>query len=162
MTQAIQPVEQLKDLPDTDQTSNKNLTETPTIARLIALRRKGLTYEEIGQLVNRTRETVWKRLQPYADSIDTLPTIKEYRADTLAVVSDRIINSISQDDIDKSSGYQKVGMYSLLRQNERLDRGEATDITTYKHDLSEMHKWAALARERGLLDAIDVTPREGE
>ncbi len=56
----------------------------------------------------------------------TKTAFKENRADLLSIQQDRLINSLTDADIQKSSAYQKVGMFSLLYDKERLERDKST------------------------------------
>ncbi len=95
-------------------------------ARILELRKKGLTYAEIGAIVGCTKETVFYHIGKLRDSIDNLKAFKENRADLLSIQQDRLINSLTDADIQKSSAYQKVGMFSLLYDKERLERDKST------------------------------------
>ena len=128
----------------------------PTLSRLIELRNKGLTYQEIATIVGRTKQTVHERLQDHIHEIDNLKSFKENKADVLAVQQARILNNLTTEDIKKSSGYQKVGMFSVLHNQERLERGESTSNIAYADltgKLDEMQaKRKALEKELGIQD----------
>ena len=96
------------------------------IETLIEYRKKGLTYQEIGNLVGRTKQTVQERLKPIIDDIDTIELHKKHRADILALQSRRILKSLTNDDIQKTPAGQRVMMYGILYDKERLERGEST------------------------------------
>lgn len=125
------------------------------IARIIELRNKQLTYQEIANLLGCTKENICQRLRPYKQTIDNLKSVKEHRADTLTVVSSSILNSLTEEDIKKSSAYQKVGMFGVLYDKERLERGQVTEITGHAHISGTIQDLMALARERGL-DTRDI------
>jgi len=128
----------------------------PPISRLIELRNKGLTYQEIATIVGRTKQTVHERLQDHIREIDNLKSFKDTKADFLAIQQARILNNLTTEDIKKSSAYQKVGMFSVLHNQERLERGESTSNIAYADltgKLGEMQaKRKALEKELGIED----------
>ena len=140
---------------------NKSLTvinEVIPIARIIELRGKQLTYEEIGSILGCSRENICQRLHGYKASIDNLKSVKGHRADTLAVVGDTILNSLTPDDIKRSTAYQKVGMYSLLYDKERLERGQSTENIGY-YDYTKGLDKVIEERDRLQLE-LGMTPQE--
>ena len=104
----------------------KHLSPPAPIAKFIDLRLKGLSYREIAAIIGCSEANVSDRLQPYLQSITHLDAIKRHRADTLAVVGDTVLSSLSGADIRKASGYQKIGMYGILYDKERLERGQSS------------------------------------
>jgi len=146
--------------PDTDK-GNKSLTVIDNvipIAKIIELRKKNLTYDEIGKILDCTRQNIEQRLHGYKQSIDSLKSVKDHRADTLAVVGDTILNSLTAGDIKKSTGYQKVGMYSLLYDKERLERGQSTENIGY-YDYTKGLDKVIEERDRLQLE-LGMTPQE--
>ena len=114
-----------------------NPNDPAPIAKLIELRNKGLTYEEIGNMLGRSKVTIFQRLKPFKKHIDNLEAIKKYKADTLAVYQSAILDSLTEADLKKASAYQKVGMYGILYDKERLERGQSTgnlSINVTKYD----------------------------
>ena len=130
--------------------------EVVPINTLIELRKKGLSYEQIGKIVNRSMQTVWERLQPYQDAIDGLQPFKEGRADLLAIHQSRLLNSLSEGDINKMSGLQKITGAAVLYDKERLERGQSTANVAYQDQtrrLDELDKEiAALEAELGVVE----------
>ena len=117
--------------------SNENLTipDRPIpIETLIEYRQKGLTYKEIGNLVGRTKQTVQERLKPIIDDIDCLELHKKHRADIIAIQSRKILKSLTDEDIQKAPAGQRVMMYGILYDKERLERGEST------HNIASVHQ----------------------
>jgi len=114
-----------------------------SISRVIELRNKKLTYEEIGRILGCTKQNIHQRLQPFRSSIDNLQTIKDNRADTLTVISDTILNSLTADDIKKATIGTKVTTYGILYDKERLERGQTTanvGYADYTRDMRELDK----------------------
>ena len=116
-----------------------NLSKGISLAKIIELRNKKLSYAQIGKIVGCSKENVIQRIKPFQTSIDNLPSIKENRADLLATVSDTILNSLTEADIKKAPAGQRVMMYGILYDKERLERGQATqNIATLSADLEAL------------------------
>lgn len=120
------------------------------ISKIIELRNKHLTFKEIGKIVGCSKQNVVERLQPYRQEIENLQSYKENRADVLAVVNSKILNSLSDEDIKNASAYQKVGMFGILYDKERLERGQATGITEHRDIQANIKDLMTIAKERGL------------
>jgi len=127
------------------------------IEDIIEYKIQGLKDSEIGTLLNCSQQNISERLKDYRDEVESLSTFKKHRADTFAVVQSKLINSLSPDDIKKSSAYQKIGMVSLLHEKESLERGQATQIIRYDAQaLRERYD----ELKRMLDETIDVTPED--
>ena len=154
MTQdnAEQTTENPEDLPELNYIN----TVIP-LSKIIELRNKGLSYTDIGSLLGCTRENICQRLKPYRSEVDNLKSFKDNKADILAVHQSRLLNNLTDEDIKKSSGYQKVGMFSVLHNQERLERGESTQNIAYADltkNMTELQaKRKALEIELGIEDA---------
>ena len=74
------------------------------IEKLIKWRKKGLTYSEIGSLAGVSKQSVHKRLKPFKEAIESLPTYKEHRADIFAILQSMLLNSLTESDIKAISG----------------------------------------------------------
>ena len=117
----------------TDITDNsKYAPKDIPLSKLIELRNKGLSYPEIGKIMNCHHTNVIRRLQDYAHLIDDNKSFKDNRADILSVVQNKIISNITPDDILKASLLQKTTAISQLYDKERLERGLSTQITENK------------------------------
>ena len=130
------------------------LEDTIPIGKLIELRNKGLSYNEIARIVGCSKTNTFERLAEYSNDIDNLKSFKENKADILAVQQSRLLNNLTMEDIKKSSGYQKVGMFSVLHNQERLERGESTanvSMNVLSGKIDEVaSKRKALALELGI------------
>lgn len=101
------------------------------ISKLIEYRNKDLSYQDIADLVGCSKPNVYARLKQYDGEIKSLKSYKENRADVLAVVGSKMLNSLTSNDIEKASAYQRVGMFALLYDKERLERGQSTSNIAY-------------------------------
>ena len=106
---------------------------------------KGLTYEEAGKALGISKQAVWEFCKNHEiPSKSTLARFKMQRADYLAQKQMQLINSLTPEDIKtKASPYQKVGMFGILFDKERLERGLANQHIAYKDissNLDELEK----------------------
>jgi transposase len=113
------------------------------LEKTLNLLKAGLTYEEIGKVFGVGPHTISNQLNKYiTDGID-LEFYKRNRADILASKGMQILKSVSQKDIEKASAYQRIGMYGILYDKERLERGQSTANIAYadmSRDLKEMNR----------------------
>jgi hypothetical protein len=63
--------------------------------------------------------------------VDNLPDFKTARADVLAVHQMRLLEGLTDDSLKEVSPYQKVGMFGILYDKERLERGQSTANVAY-------------------------------
>lgn len=101
------------------------------LAKLIEYRNKGLSYQEIANIVGCSKQNISERLQYFTSSINHLQAVKENRADTLTVVSDTILNSLTPAEIKKAPFGTKITAYGILYDKERLERGQSTENISY-------------------------------
>ena len=104
------------------------------VSKALELRLKGMTYRDIAKYFGCKHQSVWGQLQGLVPENVDLAAYKQHRADILAGKQGEIIKSLTVDDIKKATAYQRVGMFSLLYDKERLERGESTQNI---HNLNE-------------------------
>ena len=127
------------------------IIEAPTtrkripIEAILELKLKGNSDKDIATLLHCSQQNVSARLREYRDEVETLENFKKNRADILAVVQKKLLNSLSDADIKKATAYQRIGMFGILYDKERLERGESTEnihvLTQAISDL-QARKWA--------------------
>jgi len=96
------------------------------INKAITLRVKGLSYADIGEYFGVSRQAIHQRLQGLLPENVDIEPYKTHRADILAAKQAELLKSLTPEDIKESSPYQKVGMFGILYDKERLERGEST------------------------------------
>jgi len=96
------------------------------VEKLLKWRKQGLSYSEIGNMIGRSKQAVHQRLQPYRNAIDNLPAFKENRADIFAIHQQRLLNSLTDDDIKKMPPGSRMTSFGILYDKERLEKGEST------------------------------------
>lgn len=110
---------------------------------------QGLSVTEISKHYGVTTGAISQLLKPLRDEIQGYLVFKRDPAALYEWQEYRILNSLTDDDIKKMGGYQKVGSSSLIRDKVRLERGQATSInmsanldlteTTYKSMLGSKY-----------------------
>jgi len=109
------------------------------IEKILKYRKQGLSLPEIGGILGISKQAVHQRLQPYAEELENLEDYKEHRADILALKGRQILKNIDNDRLEKASAYQLAGMYGILYDKERLERGESThNIASIHSDIQEL------------------------
>jgi len=96
------------------------------VNKAIELRAKGLTYKDIAIYLGVSKQAVHQRLKGIMPEDVDLQPYKNHRADILAAKQAELLKSLTPKDIKDSSPYQKVGMFGILYDKERLERGEST------------------------------------
>ncbi len=128
-------------------------TDIPTAARATALAELGYSGTQIEALTGINARTVWGILNNEASwgEIKETPVFKHNRLkqkEALETASRMLAGKCLievEKKIDKVSAYQAVGMYGILRQNERLDAGEPTGIVGHAMDRKSVESLEALA-----------------
>ena len=129
------------------------------IAKLIELRSKGLSYDDIGKIVGRTKQTIHARLQPFIAPIDSIKASQGHSADLWTVVRDASINSLTQEDFSKSSMLQKVTAAGIADDKYRRAADLSTSKVTHEHILKSISE---LSREEEILEAEVGLIEDGE
>jgi hypothetical protein len=88
-----------------------------------------MTMVEIGKIVGRDKSTILRTLQRYNVDRKKLESFKDYRADLLAGVQDKMLESIANEDFDKVSLRDKTVSFGIIYDKERLERGLSTQNT---------------------------------
>jgi hypothetical protein len=123
------------------------------IEKLLKWRKQGLSYDEIGSMIGRSKQTVHQRLQPYKDAIENLPVFKENRADIFAIHQQRLLNSLSDDDIRKIPPGSRFTGVGILYDKEHIERNLSTsnigihEMVEHRVSLEEASKQAQARKE---------------
>lgn len=146
----ISDIELMNDTdPVTDVTSAANGNLDIPLESIIGLYLQNVSQSEIARRFGCTQANISRRLQSHKEEFDALPDFKKHRADIMAMIQRRIINTLTKDDIKKQSAYQRVGMYSILYDKERLERELSTEIVSHDVLLS-----AASDKRQAYEDAV--------
>jgi hypothetical protein len=126
---------------------------TPIQAKILKIKEQhpDLSTHKIAGLVPCHHTSVIKCLTKYHIDAKGLESYKQHRGDIVAGVGERIIKSVTDDDIKRMPIGQRIMSYGILYDKERLERGQATSITD---DMSSMIDRI----EQRYAKAIDVTP----
>lgn len=93
------------------------------LEEMIRLRKKGLSYAEIGKLCNCSSTNVYLRLNRYADDIEELEEWKASRADIYASKVKLVLSKIRESTLDKCSGKDLAIISGILHDHELKERG---------------------------------------
>ena len=136
------------------------------VDKAIELRLKGLTYQDIANYFGCAKQSVWQRLQPFIPKTEGLKAFKQHKADLLAAKQAELLFSLTPEAIKDTTPYQRVGMFGILYDKERLERGQATEIVEYNEFEEQTQDLASKKRaiEERLaamgVDVVDVTPEK--
>ena len=130
------------------------MTRTPLnyheIEEIKILRADGLTFHAISQKINRDPKTVKKAcLDPVIAS--EIIEIKEVLADQYENLARRMIDSITEDDIQKINAYQRTIASGICTDKMRLLRNESTSnfsIAASNASIEELDKQIIEAEQR--------------
>ena len=119
-----------KNLPDTVTDNALEVTDdkhTPIpIAAMLELRSKGLSCQQVADLLGCSKTNVVKRLGPFREELATLPIFKKNKADVLEVIQAKILNSFTESDIKEMKGRDRVVAAGILYDKVRLETGQST------------------------------------
>ncbi len=119
--------ESLPSLPDNTSGKHKDIP----IADIIEFKAKGLTHQQIADLVGCSKTNVTERLQTVTQEIDSVKNFKKHRADTFAVIGHRLINSLTPEVIKEMSGLQMMTAAGIAYDKERLERDLSTENVSH-------------------------------
>lgn len=94
--------------------------------KIAALRKKGLSMAEVGKIVGCSKNTVFYHLRNMNIEDEAIEDYKKKRADILAGVQLRLLQSITSKDIQKSPLGSRILAVAQLYDKERLERNLAT------------------------------------
>ena len=121
---------EIENLPKTSQGKNPpGISRNIPIETIIELKTKGLLDKDVAKLLDCSQQNVSGRLKEWRKEVQGLETFKKNKADVLSVIQSKILNKLSEAEIKKATAYQKVGMFSLLYDKERLERGQTVAET---------------------------------
>jgi hypothetical protein len=92
-----------------------------------------LTTREIGKLTDSDHSHVVKVLQRYQIEYERVQKFKDHRADILAGLQEKVVNSLSPADIEKAGLRDRAVVLGILHDHERLERGQSTQNVTHLH-----------------------------
>lgn len=122
-----------------------NATRKPTHKQAVILQTKqehpDLTTREIAAIAETDHTHVVKTLQRYGIERVHVDRYKRHRADILVGMQEKLINSITDDDIKKAPMRDKVVSVGILYDKERLERDLSTaNVVTIVADLEAVRQ----------------------
>jgi hypothetical protein len=107
--------------------NNRVTEEKKQKIKTLAENNPTLTHQQIATLEDSKRSTVTKILLDYGIEKHKLDDYKGNRADILAGLQTRIIDSITNEDIKKAPVGSRILAVAQLIDKERLERGQSTE-----------------------------------
>lgn len=151
------PTNPTDNLPETTSEQHPESSTAPKgipIEDLIEYRKKGLTLEEIATLTGCTKQTVHGRLQSI--DLDGLTRFDSNKDTILTHHQRRVVNALTDEDIQKMSGLQKLIGIKLTDEAIRTIRGQATEIVDHRVMVLDLNKAIQAMRAEQAEDAITV------
>ena len=102
------------------------------IELLIDYSNKNLSYSEIAKLAGCSKTNVIQRFQHIDFTPHRVKAFKDNRADLFALMQARILNSVTDEDIQKAPLNLKVVSAGILYDKERIERGQAGQILGFE------------------------------
>jgi len=98
---------------------------TPTQVKILAAKAENptLSTRKIAKLTDTDHSTVSKALTRYGVDYGLVESYQMHRADILDAVQQRIISSITDDDIKKANLMQRLAAYGIAYDKMRIERG---------------------------------------
>lgn len=119
----------------------QNRTEPYSFEELIGLAERGMTDSEIAQISKLQEDTVKAMFRRYGYSREGLMAFKNQRANVLALLQCRILQSISSDDLAKASLSQRLVALGIAYDKERIERNLSTsNISVFETVIEKSHK----------------------
>jgi hypothetical protein len=151
-------------MPDTQESAPKKTKNAPgprankgskTLAIVKAKQENpNLTTREIGKLVDCNHSNVIRVLQRYNIERNIVEEFKENRADLLAGLQEKVVKSVTVEDIQKAGIRDRMVVLGILHDHERLERGQSTQNVTHLHAVVR-----ELQREEQIID-VDSNEQE--
>lgn len=116
------------------------------LTKIIELRRKNLSLQQIADICKCSKQNIWQRLQDCEE-------FEDFSKDTAGhyeVLQHRIIRSIDDADIKKTPMTQRVVAVGILEDKKRLIRNQATDridIAVVSATIEDLQKQAENLRK---------------
>lgn len=120
--EAIEQEIDITSLPDNSIFENKHIP----IGKMIELRSKDLSYQQVADLCGCSKANVIRRLKEYQEDIKDIDSFKKNRADIFVFHQSRLLKSITTDDIKSMAPASRITAAAILYDKERLERGQST------------------------------------
>lgn len=107
-----------------DRAKKQRRSKKIPIEDMIQYRQEGLTHQQIADRLGCQRTTVSERLKKA--NLAGLGNFREYEAEVLSYHRRRILDFITDEDIEKANLQQKATSYAIFLDKERLLSGQTT------------------------------------
>ena len=134
------------------------------LEKMIALRKRGLSYDQIAKLCGCSKPNVIERLAKVQGEIDNIPHFKKYKDEVILLKQSKIINALTDAQIEKMAPRDKVLAFGILE--DKLDRRSQANKPNLSINIRiSPEQLKAMAQEmldRGGQIPIDITPIDNE
>ena len=97
-----------------------------SLQKIIELRDKGLSQSQIAKLVGCSREAICQRLQRNDLQMGPVKEFVSKRAEYLAQMQWRLLDSITDTEIQKMAPDKRIWSFGVIYDKERLETGQST------------------------------------
>ena len=112
--------------PDKPIKPTRYVREIIPIEDIIEYRNKGLSYQDIADLVGCSKPNVIERLQTCGYDPKRLKNFTKNRADMLAHLQSELLNSLTPEAINDIPAHHRMLAMGILYDKERLERGKSS------------------------------------
>jgi hypothetical protein len=127
--------------------------------KTIELANRGLTPTEIAHYQGCDPSNITRVLQRYGLERTNIDEYISQRPQILAGLQDKILQSITMDDLKRSPVGQRVMMYGILYDKERLETGKSTqNVQGVYHLISEIER----AERKNVGSSSDIDSQSGK
>ncbi|MDP2672067.1 MAG: hypothetical protein Q8O68_00975 [Candidatus Daviesbacteria bacterium] len=109
-------------LPNTSKYVNKHIP----IEIIIDLRKRGLSYSQMGKVLGMSKTACLKRLQPLKDKMELADAYKRNKSEVFNLKQSMLLSSVTEAAIKEMQPYQRVVAASILYDKQRLEDGLST------------------------------------
>lgn len=109
-------------LPDNSKYRPKNIP----IEKIIDLRKRGLSYSQMGKVLGVSKVACLKRLQAMQEHVEAADAFKRNKSEVFNLKQSMMLSSINESAIKEMQPYQRVVAASILYDKQRLEDNQST------------------------------------
>ena len=142
------------------------IDEIVPIGRMIALRKRKLSYSEIGAIVGCTKQNVQQRLQPFVQRVDHLQEIRDAKIDQMVIVESMMLDELTIRNYKGESLRDIAVSHGIMVDKRRLEEDKSTSnvavYAVWSESMTELNtKLATNEAELGLTGIEDQVDEDG-
>lgn len=109
--------------PQSPQTGAKGIP----IADIIEFKKKGLTHQQIANLLGCDKSNVTKRLGTIKEELESLDNFTKHKSATMEFIQQRLLDSITPEKIKEATLQQTATSFGIIYDKQRLQDGKSTE-----------------------------------